>query len=400
MLIIQDSIAGEPIEFRWCENRQDAHEAYLASLSRDYWAFDTESTRINTFHPQWRFRTFQFGTSTFAYVIHAKYRRAIERIFTREEVVWLGHNVHHDIRSVDRYLGYETGVWHALETYIPGRYADPRNAAEGGIAHGLKEQAMAVVDGSAGKWDEARKKRFKELRVPVPGEFYKSSNTARGIRKGDPKYRAAKLSEGWGIIDPADPVMIAYAGADVILAARLWNARRHIANRYRDLYVSDLVVQSLGDRLQRRGIKLDVDYATRFREALDQKAARYSARAKAFGCHNIYSPDQLAQALLAQGAVLTERTRTGKYATDNKVLRAIIMEDPKSRAARLARCILIAKRVSKRSEAYAGAMLREMDAEGRVHPSINTLAATTSRMSVSDPALQQLPTKESELDNG
>jgi DNA polymerase-1 len=391
VLIIHDSIAGEPVEFRWCESSVDARTAYYSSLEQDFWAFDTESTGLNTFHPQWRFRTFQFGHSRIAYVIDRKYRKWIEKIFTRERVIWVGHNAPHDVRSVDRFLGYETGVWRLMDTYIPGYYADSRNAREGGINHGLKEQAMALVDGSAGKWDEARKKYFKTIRVPIPGEVYLS-----GARKGTQKLRTVTLSEGWTHSDPSNPVMIAYAGSDVILAARLWNARRKILKQYRDLYAFDLQIQSIGDRLQRRGIKLDIDYTTRLREALNRKADRYSARAKTLGCENIYSPDQLAQALLAQGAQLRQRTPTGKYKTDDKVLRAVIDTDPESDATRLARAVLIAKRVSKRSEAYADAMLREMDAEGRVHASINTLAARTSRMSVSKPALQQLPTKEAE----
>jgi DNA polymerase-1 len=393
MLTIHDSIAGERIEFRWCESSVDARTAYYHSLERDHWAFDTESTGLNTFHPQWRFRTFQFGSSKVAYIIHRRYRKWIEKIYTRPDVIWVGHNAPHDARSVDCFLGYETGVWQLMETYIPGHYADPRNQAEGGIAHGLKDQAMAIVDGSAGKWDEARKRRFKEILIPIPGEVYKS-----GPRKGTQKFRRAKLSEGWGLIDPADPVMIAYAGSDVILAARVWNARLQIMKENRELYISDLQVQAIGDQLQRKGIKLDVDYTKKYRAALDRKAARYIEKAAALGCANIYSTVQLADALIMLGATLTLKTPTGRDKVDDKILRAVIDEDPDSKASQLCRTVLIAKRVSKRREAYADAMLREMDAEGRVHPSINTLAARTSRMSVSNPALQQLPTKESELD--
>lgn len=393
MLVIRDTIANEPIEFRWCENVADVRQAWEFSLTQDFWAFDTESTGLNTFHPKWRMRTFQFGHSRIAYVIHHRFRKAIERIYTREGVIWVGHNAPHDARSVDRYLGYETGVWKLMDTYIPGHHADPRNAQEGGIAHGLKEQCIALVDPESGKWDAARKKYFKTIRVPIPGEVYKS-----GARKGTQKLRTVTLAEGWTHSDPAHPVMIAYAGADVILAARLWNARRALLTHNKDLYTFDLRIQAIGDVLQRRGIRLDVDYATRYRAALDRKATRYAARAKTLGCDNIYSPPQLAEALLNLGAVLRDKTPTGKYKTDDKTLRAIIDSAPESDAAKLSRYVLIAKRVSKRREAYADAMLREMDAEGRVHPSINTLAARTTRMSVSQPPLQQLPTKESELD--
>lgn len=144
MLVIHDSIAGEPIEFRWCESYLDVRDAWDFSLERDSWCFDTESTRLNTFHPKWRLRTFQFGHSKVAYVIHARYRKAIERIFTRPGVMWVGHNAPHDVRSVDCFLGYETGITSIGETYIPGHHADPRNASEGGTNHGLKDQCIAL----------------------------------------------------------------------------------------------------------------------------------------------------------------------------------------------------------------------------------------------------------------
>jgi len=60
------------------------------------------------------------------------------------------------------------------------------------------------------------------------------------------------------------------------------------------------------------------------------------------------------------------------------------------------RAVLLAKQLEKRKAAYTDHMLLEMDEQGRVHPAINALAARTSRMSVSGPPLQQLPTKNRE----
>ena len=52
-----------------------------------------------------------------------------------------------------------------------------------------------------------------------------------------------------------------------------------------------------------------------------------------------------------------------------------------------------AKRAAKWKTAYAQAMLDARDPFGRVPCSINSLQARTSRMSISDPALQQLPSR-------
>jgi DNA polymerase-1 len=371
----------------------DVEKAYRWATQHQILALDTESSGVNCYRPKWRLRLFQFGDANRAFVIPAKYRKWIYRILSIEDMFWIGHNGPHDIRSLDVHLGFPTGVRCRGETFIPAHHRDPRNAREGGINHGLKEQAEARIDGSAGKWERALKAAFKDILIPIPGEVYKS-----GSRKGSQKYRKALLSEGWDLIAIDHPAYIAYAGADPILTFRLWRDSREVVLDSNGLYTFDLRIQEIGDRLQRRAIRLDKDYTLRFRAALDKKAARYTERARLLGCNNIYSPPQLASALLALNAPLRERTKKGNLKTDDKVLRALISKDPDSDAARLARVVLIAKRVSKRRTAYADAMLREVDAEGRVHPSIKTLAARTSRMSVSDPALQQLPTKESELD--
>lgn len=396
MLTIRDSIAGEPIWFHYCESIEDIRKAYHWAVHHEILALDTESSGVDCYRPNWRLRLFQFGDANRAFVIPAKYRKWIYRILSIKDMFWIGHNGPHDIRSLDVHLGFETGIKCRGETFIPAHHRDPRTMREGGINHGLKEQAIARIDGSAGKWEIALKAAFKDILIPVPGEFYKS--TSKYGKKGDPKLRKARLSEGWDLIALNHPAYIAYAGADPILTFRLWQDSREVVIESNGLYTFDLRIQNIGDRLQRRGIRLDKDYASRFRTALDRKAARYSERARLLGCDNIYSPPQLASALLALDAVLRERTPKGQYKTDDKVLRAVISSDPSSQAAQLARVVLIAKRVSKRREAYADAMLRAVDASGRIHPSIKTLAARTSRMSVSDPALQQLPTKESELD--
>jgi DNA polymerase I len=52
----------------------------------------------------------------------------------------------------------------------------------------------------------------------------------------------------------------------------------------------------------------------------------------------------------------------------------------------------------KRKASYTESMLEEADSDGRIHPSFNTLGARTARMSVSNPPLQQLPTKDREED--
>ncbi len=393
MLRIKDTLGGEPITFNYCENMVDRSEMRDFVAAHKALGMDTESTGVNPYVPGWALRTFQVGNADTAYVVSARYKTSIDWMIRYPDIKWIGHNGPHDIRSVDVWLGEATGVRFAGETYIPAHYHDSRKREDGGTGHKLKDQAARYVASDSGKWEVALKSIFKTIEIPVPGETYKS-----GPRKGTQKVRKARLDEGWSLIDPTHPAYIAYAGADPIITFRLWRHYQSVVRNNLDLYHFDLNVQDACDRLTRRAMRLDVDYTRRLDAEYTRQAQTFMEEAERLGCANINSGAQIASALEALGIVLTAKTPTGKPKTDDKVLRGILAADSESPAGRLIHCILGAKQMLKRRESYTDAMLREMDADGRVHPSINTMGARTTRMSVSGPPLQQLPTKDREAD--
>lgn len=400
MLRIKDRIAGDPVTFHLVQSTKDCHRVADFVRAHRKLGIDTESTGINCYRPQWKLRTVQVGHATASYVVPQHFRKLIAWIM-RQDVRWIAHNGPHDIRSIDRYLGYESQAWCDYETFIPSHHRDSRNQAEGGTGHGLKELATALVDRDAGKWERELKAAFKEILIPIPGEVYKS-----GPRKGTPKYRKARLSEGWGLIDSNDPRYVAYAAADPILAFRVWSVLRQTVREQRDLYLFDQRVARACDVLQRRGMPLDIPYTQRLSRAYLRKARELEALAAEYGIHNVHSGQQVADCLLRYGARLTERTPTGQYVTDGNVLRGLLKQAEAEAAADanesclyrvdIIRAVLGAKQLMKRRESYTEQMLAEVDEAGRVHPSINTLAARTARMSVSAPPLHQLPTKDNE----
>lgn len=391
MLRINDTLGDDPIEFNYCETRRDFQELWDFIAAHSSLGMDTESTHFNCYRPGWQLRSFQVGDANTAYIVPAARKRLIHDIITMPLMNWIGHNGPHDIRSIDTWLGEDTGVTCVGETYIPCHYADNRKQEDGGIGHQLKESAIAYVARDSGKWESALKKAFKEILIPMPGEFYKS-----GPRKGQPKSRKAHISEGWGLIPKKHPDYIAYSGADPILTYRLWRFLQPMVKENLDLYHFDLRVQQAADKLQRRAIKADVRYTRRLSAAYQARADTFMARAAEYGCQNIASGQQLAAVLIELGAELHERTPTGQFKTDDKVLRDLVSAAGDSPVTDFIHAVLGAKQVLKRRENYTEAFLREMDSSGRVHPSINTLAARTTRMSVSNPALQQLPTKDRE----
>jgi DNA polymerase-1 len=394
MIRLRDRLAGQSIRFHCAETKADLRE--VANFIRHHHALgiDTESTGLNCYQPGWKLRTVQYGNDVDSYVVPQRFVKFIDWAM-RQPVKWIGHNGPHDIRCIDEHLGITTGVVCAGETYLPAHHADSRNQREGGIGHGLKELAIHLIDRSAGKWEVELKRVFKTIEVPMPGQFYKS-----GARKGLPKTRKARLDEGWGLINPMHPAYIAYAAADPILTYRVWRKYQPTVQEFYDLYEFDHRVQMVCDSLQRRAIRLDVDYTSRLSDAFIIKANRYIERAKEYGCTNIHSGRKVAGTLIDLGARLTDRTPTGQYQATDGILRRLSKgtSDPDIRE--FIRCVLVAKQLLKRRVNYTEAMLREMDKDGRIHPSINSLGARTTRMSVSRPPLQQLPTKDRDEEEG
>ena len=390
MIRIKDTLAGESIYFNMAERKQDLYEIRDFVMENSALALDTESTGVNCYRKGWKLRTFQCGHDTVSYVVPANYQRFISWAMA-SDTQWIGHNAPHDIRSIDQWLGYETGVVCA-ETYIPAHHLDSRSQDEGGVGHGLKEQSIAHVDRQAGKWEKALKEEFKKILIPIEGEVYKS-----GPRKGTQKFRKAKIAEGWGLIDLFNPAYIAYAAADPVLTYRLWRKLQPVVREFYDLYKFDLEVQRGYDILQRRAMLLDVEYTTRLSEAYAKRAHRLRTRAWEFGCENIQSGDQIAATLIQLGVKLRAKTDTGKWRTDAELLRKLIA-NPRTPedAVEFIKVVLGAKQMEKRRESYTEAMLLERDENDRVHPSIRGLAARTTRSSVSGPPLQQLPTKDHE----
>ncbi len=106
--------------------------------------------------------------------------------------------------------------------------------------------------------------------------------------------------------------------------------------------------------------------------------------AATFGVLNINSRNQVAEGLMATGWVPQHFTPGGDPQVNKAVLETLAPTNP------LAAAVLKARRGSKWATAYAIPM-SEVDENGYIHPSINTLQARTARMSVSNPPLQQLP---------
>jgi DNA polymerase-1 len=142
-------------------------------------------------------------------------------------------------------------------------------------------------------------------------------------------------------------------------------------------------VQWVTHDMERYGVHIDTRYA---HERYEQFRAHCDKIEK--WCIKEYGVEpgrnaQVISRLHDDGVQFTKATKGGAVSLDAEVLAAI--DHP------LARQVLVRRRLEKLSSTYLKHYITEVDSNDLLHPSINTLGARTSRMSMSNPNFQNLP---------
>lgn len=345
-------------------------------------AVDTETTGLDIFSPGYRLRTAQFGDAYMAWVIHWErggWFSEVARWALRHLKRILIHNAPFDWLVLDRHadISLESLAGRTTDTRLLASLVDPRQPQEGGIGTGLKPLSAYYVDPASPDTQGDLTAVFRSI----------------GLTK----------STGWAGIDLTHPTYNLYAGLDVILTARVEQKLRVQLDRFgvRPALVEyEHELARICATMQRTGMVLDEDYTVGLGNALLDEGTKYGAIAARYGVDSIGSPAQVGEALIGMGEVLTERTNTGAYKVDKSVLLALadLDRDWKPLGTRrpnpLADAVIRAKRASKWRSSYVDTFLATMDADGRIHPFINSLQARTARMSITRPALQTLPSSE------
>jgi DNA polymerase-1 len=212
-----------------------------------------------------------------------------------------------------------------------------------------------------------------------------------------------KIAEGFAKVPLDHPTYLEYGLLDVILTSRLRPrleatlARLGVPQR---LSQYEHRVARICAQMVRTGMVLDVDYAEGLREDLSADAETHAAIAARYGVTSVNSGRQVSEALLGMGETLTEKTASGAWKVDKAVLMALadLDRDWKPIGSRtpnpLADAVLRSKRSGKWRSAYADNFLSNVDSKGRIHPNIQTMQARTFRMSVTNPAVQTLPSSD------
>ncbi len=295
-----------------------------------------------------------------------------------------GHNFHgFDAPALHVHLGlsYDELCKNAVDTMLLSKLVDPRAVQEGGIGSSLKPLSDHYIDPNAADTQGDLTAVFRSL----------------GLTK----------ATGFSKIDLWHPIYQSYGAGDVILTARLRPKLEAELKRFgvpQRLVDYEHEVARICGHMQIRGFLLDPDYTRHLADELKEEEETNAAIVRSYGVEKLGSPAQIVEALLGMGESLImpgktapERTAGGAIKADKAVLCTLADTDLYGKRLHvrtpnpLAVAVIKAKRAAKWRSAYADNFLSTVDRNGRIHPGIRTMQARTGRMSVTNPAVQTLP---------
>jgi DNA polymerase-1 len=196
----------------------------------------------------------------------------------------------------------------------------------------------------------------------------------------------------WGTIPVDFEPYWAYGALDTILTTRLWHKFYEQCGPdgpYHQAYELEMATRKIATRMEINGAKVDLEYSKEKYEELMDFAER--TKLWAYNTYNtsITSNIQLVRTLESLGAVIDEFTPSGQKSASKDQIAKLSIEG-NADVKNLAHAVLQQRKADKLANTYFLNFLKK-NTGGLLHPSINTMAARTSRMSITDPALQTLP---------
>ncbi len=149
-------------------------------------------------------------------------------------------------------------------------------------------------------------------------------------------------------------------------------------------------------KMEKRGVKINVDYLIKFKNELENKQKEYESRIYALAGErfNINSTKELQRILFEKlGIKPLKKTKTG-YSTDSETLLAL------SKDHEIATLILAYREIVKVVSTYVVPFIEKVDENNRLHTTFNQTATSTGRLSSSNPNLQNLPAGDDEIHAG
>jgi DNA polymerase I-like protein with 3'-5' exonuclease and polymerase domains len=347
------------------DNIETAWECQRWMSTCDEIAVDTEGTGLNTRID--KVRLLQFGDRQTAYCIPIDFPgwgAFGADMLKRFQGTYVAHNLTYDADMIRGTLGYSLPESRCHDTRLMSHVLESTGSTA------LKILTRRLVDRRAGNFqhqlDDAMKAGgWNWATVPIDLEAY------------------------W-----------MYGGLDTILTMQLKDELypRVMAEAPKS-YELELAVSWVARRMENKGVVVDREYTQKLMDELDA----YVKSAEKW-CHDVHgiSPGanaKVIEKLQSFGVEFTKMTGGGQYSLDKEVLESI--DHP------LAATVLNRRRAQKMVSTYLANYLTMSEWDGKIHPSINTVGGTdknpfepgggsgvrTGRMSMSDPNMQNVPTR-------
>lgn len=341
----------DDVDLYLVESWQDTldFQSWLASgpLSHGKVAIDTETTGLNPDVDT--VRLVQVGDDKAGWAIPwVEWAGLFFDFMRRFRGQMLMHNAMYDFAMINR-MGFELDRSRIRDTRVSAHILDPTYATA------LKKQASRWVDPSAGAAQVAL----------------------------DQALHGSKAGWTWATIPIDFAPYWQYAALDPVLTFHLDEVITPLVMETAPLALEiENGVQWVLESMMRRGAPVDVDYAIHNKG----KFLEYVKNAEDW-CWEHYkvkpgSNTKIVAILQEAGFVFTKLTASGAVALDKEVLGDI--DHP------LARTVLKRRQLQKLANTYLDFYINNA-INGRIHPRINSLGARTSRMSMDNPNLQNLP---------
>lgn len=197
----------------------------------------------------------------------------------------------------------------------------------------------------------------------------------------------------WGTVPTNFEPYWAYGALDTVLTMRLFEMfwkQCGPGTAYSIPYELEMATRKIATRMEINGARVDLDYSQKKFDELNEYGERVKAWGKStYGGLSITSNVQLVRQFEKMGADITETTPSGQKSASKTQLK-LLARDGTPEIQELANAALNQRKADKLANTYFKNFL-DGNIDGILHPSIRTLAARTGRMSITQPALQTLP---------
>lgn len=291
----------------------------------------------------------------------AEWRGVFEEAFNKFEGKYLIHNSAFDTRWLMLNSGCEI-PWHRLhDSMLASRIISPMESAA------LKRLTSKYVDPRAA---------FLQTKL-------------------DDKMRENGWT--WGTVPVKLPEYWSYGALDTVLAVRMWEQLGVDVlpgGKFASVYDMEMAARRVCTQMEINGARIDPEYSQQKHDELREASQKIKEWADSAYGVNLASTKQMADVFQNRlGAKITEFTPGGSPRVDKVQLQKFSRDFKGDAAGDLADQILTMRKYDKLASSYFKNILN-MNVDGVLHCSIDTLAARTGRMSIKDPALQTLPKRD------